>query len=421
MRVLEGVVEPAHGAGVLVGVLRHGEIVRHDRLEDHVGRRHLDRVEDAARPAPRQQQRHQLLDVVRLRHRRERADEALRLRLRQRFVVGEQPGVAARGRRRVDGRPRQLLAQAVQLHLAGHLVLRVPARPHGHVEHARVEHVARLVPADGAAQLDRGAGAVGLVPGGVGAVVEKPPLHVDEAREDQLRQQLPAPLALLEEAEEDAVGAHHLAPLHQREPLVQTLLETALEAQRLLLLPVPFGRRRLHARLGPVGAAPVVAGHAPDELVPGIEPRGHVPERLRQRQVAQLGGQVARQAQAGARAQQAVVVVHEARHAAVEALVVGHVRVGGVRAHRLAQDFDRPAPRRQQVEERRARGQLVAPDDVLLQPRVEAVRLAVARGRGRGRHRQPPAAPCGSPDYRRIRMRRGVSPAPRRASSWPSP
>ena len=49
---------------------------------------------------------------------------------------------------------------------------------------------------------------------------------------------------------------------------------------------------------------------------------------------------------AGARAQQAVVVVDEVHEAVVEALVVGHVGVGRVDAHRLAQHLgQRPARR----------------------------------------------------------------------------
>ncbi len=118
-------------------------------------------------------------------------------------------------------------------HLAGHLVVRVPARAHRHVEDARVDDVVGVVPADGVAQLDGGAGAVRLVAGGVGAVVEHPVLHVDEPGEGELGEELAAALALLEEAEEHAIGLDDLALLDQGQPVVEPVLERPVEAKRL--------------------------------------------------------------------------------------------------------------------------------------------------------------------------------------------
>ena len=193
--------------------------------------------------------------------------------------------------------------------------------------------------------------------------------------------------------------------------------------ERLLVGPVSLWRRRFHARRGLVGAPPVVARHPPDELVPRVEARGHVPECLREGQVLQFGREIAGQVEARARAQQAVVVVDEAQHPAVDALVVRDVRVGRVRAHGLADDLGGLAARLQQIQQRLPHRQLVAPEDVLSELGEEPVGFPVACCRRR--HREPPTtgpiigASASSPPRRRARLRsdrraRGRSASPAR-------
>ena len=70
---------------------------------------------------------------------------------------------------------------------------------------------------------------MGLVAGRVGTVVEHTVLHVDEPGEGQMREQLAPALALGEQAEEHAVGLEHVAALHERQPVVEALLERAVE------------------------------------------------------------------------------------------------------------------------------------------------------------------------------------------------
>src|SRR5206468_167915 len=67
--------------------------------------------------------------------------------------------------------------------VAAGLVRGVPARADRDVGDAGVAHVVGAVPADGVADLDRGARAIALVAGGVRAVVPHTVLHVDEPGE----------------------------------------------------------------------------------------------------------------------------------------------------------------------------------------------------------------------------------------------
>ena len=168
-----------------------------------------------------------------------------------------------------------------------------------------------LLPADGLADFEGGASAVGLVPGGVRAIQQHAVLHVDEAGEGHVPQEVVAPAGLFEQAEKHAVRLVHLAALHQGQPVVEAFLEGAVKAQRFLVCPVRGGPGHDGARFGLVGPAPVMPRRLAQELVPGVEAGGHVPDGLRHGQVAQLAGQVVRQRQAGAAAQQAVVVVDE--------------------------------------------------------------------------------------------------------------
>ena len=329
-----------------------------------------------------------VVDVRRLGRLGERRDQLLRLLRGERLAVGEQARLAHDRRAQLKRRlvPVLVVGEVDPAHLAGHLVVRMPARAHGHVEDTRVDDVVGGVPADGVAQLDGGAGAVRLVAGGVGAIVEHPVLHIDEPGEGELGEELAPPLALLEEAEEHAIGLDDLALLDEREPVVEPVLEGPLEAQRFLIGPVRGGlreRRRLAAR---PCAAPVVARRVPDELVPRVERRGHVPDGLGHGQVLEFGRDEGRETEARADDRQAVIVVHEAEKAAIDPLMVGHVGVRGVDAHGLPGDLgDRP-PGLDQFVEGQGRADLVPRQAPILE-------LCVQRGRPvpRACHEGPPS------------------------------
>ena len=231
----------------------------------------------------------------------------------------------------------------------------------------------RVVPADRTGQLDGGAGAVGLVAGGVGPIVEHAVLHVDEAREHELGQERRAlgriDRRLVPQPEEDPVGVDHLAALHEGEPRIELLRPRALDGERLLVGPVHLGKRGLALELDLVEPH-VVAGHLADELVPRIEAGRHVPDGLREGQVPQLGRHQRHQVDARARAEQAVVVVHEPHDAVVEALVVGHVGVGRVDAHELPDQLGDGHPPAHQIVEDVAGRALVPLEDLVFEPRV---------------------------------------------------
>ncbi len=119
-----------------------------------------------------------------------------------------------------------------------------------------------------------------------------------------------------------------------------------------------------------------------DLLVPDVEPGRDIPDGLRHRQPGAIlryqFGQVDRRA----RRQEAMVVVDKIHIAVVDALVIGHMRIGGVDAHRLGDDLgERPALARQLVISL-ARALLVARQDAILQLLVE--RLGFGRVADRG-------------------------------------
>ena len=116
------------------------------------------------------------------------------------------------------------------------------------------------------------------------------------------------------------------------------------------------------------------------KLVPRIEAGGYVPDGLRHGQVAQFAGQVIRQRQAGAAAQQAVVVVDEPHEAAVDALVIRHVRVGGVDAGGFADDLRQRALGANQIVVNLAGARLIAVENGLLQPVVQVGDCCAAHG-----------------------------------------
>src|SRR5438093_743222 len=197
VRVLERVVEPADRVAVLVAVLRHRVVVGLAGLENDLGRRDLDCVEDAARAPAGFEQGHQRVHDGELALAGDDVDQHRFFGRRERRGLGEQ----------------RLIAPVEQiLHdVAAELVAGVPARAHRDVRHPGIEHVVRVVPADGLAELDRCARAIALVAGGVGAVVPHAVLHVDEPREREMREDVPPVRHVLHQSEEDAIRLKHLA------------------------------------------------------------------------------------------------------------------------------------------------------------------------------------------------------------------
>ena len=360
----------------------HGEVAVVLHLQDDPRRGRLDHVHDGLRVLAGQQQVGNGVDPRHVRLFVQGQDQLVRLLRRQRLAVRQQVRfrllLRAGGKRRF--RPVLLARQHGPGNLAGHFVSRMPARPHRHVGHAGVENVMGLVPADGLADFEGGAGAVGLVAGGVGAVQQHAVLHVDEAGEGHVPQKVVAAAGFLEQAEEDAVRVVHLAALHQGQPVVEALVEGAVKAQRRLVFPMR-GRPWHHgARFRLVRPAPVMSRRLAQELVPRVEAGGHVPDGLRHGQVAQFAGQVVSQRQAGAAAQQAVVVVDEPHEAVVDALVVGDVGVRSVDAGGFANDFGQRTLGANQVVIYLAGAHLVAFENRFLQPVIQAGNCCAAHG-----------------------------------------
>ena len=353
--MLEAVVEPRQRVAVLVGVLRHREVVGRAGLEDHLRGGDLDRVENAPRTTARLQQRDERVDYRPLALACEGVDQHRLFRRRQRRLLPQQLGVAT--------------VQQVLDHVAAHLVRRIPARADGDIRHARVDDVLRRVPAERLAQLDRGARAERLVACRVRAVVQHSILHVDEPREREVSQHAPAVRHVLHQPQEHSIGRQHVAALHERQPVVQPLADLALERQRLLIGPVRLGHRRRLVDLDLVEAR-VVAGRFAEQLIPRIESARDVPDRLRQREHRELGPHQVHERQRHALAEQAVIVVHELHDAVVEALVIGHMRVRRVDPHRLRHDLRDGALVLDEAVQRRARADLVPSEDPLLEPGV---------------------------------------------------
>ena len=206
-------------------------------------------------------------------------------------------------------------------------------------------------------------------------------LHVDETGERQVRERLAAVRDVLHQPEEDAIRRQHLAALDERQPVVETLADRAVGAQRLLIGPVDLGRRRLLVH-GDLVEARVVPGRLAEELVPGVEPGRHVPDGLRERQPGQFWPHHRHQRQADALAQEAVVVVDELDDAVVEPLVVRHVGERRVDADGLAEDLDgRPMLLEEPIEDV-ARPLLIARHDALFETGVFGAGDRLARHRG---------------------------------------
>ena len=257
----------------------------------------------------------------------------------------------------------------------------MPARPDRDVECSGIDRVMGIVPTDRIADLDHRARPVGLVPGRVGPVVEHAVLDIDHAGEDQLGQHLLAVLRLLHQAEKGAVGVDHLAALDQGQPVVEPLLKRPRFPQRLLVGPIDDRHWRLGVR-HLVAARRVMARRLQDLLVPDVEPRRDVPDGLRQRQPGELLRQHPLQVDRGARRQQAMVVVDEIRKAVVDALMVWHMGIGRMDAHRLGHDLgQRPAAAQQFVVDPAA-AFLIAGEHAFFELAVEARRFLTAVCRG---------------------------------------
>ena len=216
--------EPAVGAHVLVAVLGHREVVRVPGLDHGLGGSDPDRVEEVAEPLSGLEELGDALGPGRLGLPNEPVNEIARLGRGERLVVGDEGPLALRRAGVRDGGD-PILLDVDGDRVARHLVGRVPARADRHVERPRVEDGVRPVPADRVAELDGGARPVGLVAGGVRAVVEHPVLDVDEAREDELGKHLAPVLGLLHESEEHPVRLQDLPPLHEGEPVAEPLGE----------------------------------------------------------------------------------------------------------------------------------------------------------------------------------------------------
>ena len=150
----------------------------------------------------------------------------------------------------------------------------------------------------------------------------------------------------------------------------------------LLVGPHHLGHRRRAGRRRPARRAGVMPGRLQDLLVPDIEPGRDVPDRLRQRQCGAILRHHAGQLGRGPGRQQAMVVVDEVHVAVVDPLVIRHVRVGRVDAHRLADHLGhRPALPHQIVIDV-ARALLVARQDAILELCVKRLRLRGVADRG---------------------------------------
>ena len=153
--------------------------------------------------------------------------------------------------------------------------------------------------------------------------------------------------------------------------MIETRLERPVERDRVLIRPVTLRRRDGGIRITLLATPAVMAGHPAEQLVPGIEARRHVPDRLRQRQILERARQIRGQPHARARAEQAVVVVDEAYEPVVDPLVIRHVRVRRMDAHRLVDDLGPRPPGAHEVVEHRAGPDLVARENALFELRIE--------------------------------------------------
>ena len=249
--------------------------------------RDLQHVQDAARILAGLQQLRQRLQRLDLALAQDRVGQFRGFLLVHRLLVAQhrQFGLADAAIR--HGAQRLALDHHLDV-VAGDFVGRIPARPDGDIERAGVDHVMRVVPAQRVADFDRGAGAIGLVAGRVGAVVQQPVLHIHQAGEAHLGQDLLAFGGVLHQPEEQAVGVDDLAAMHLGHPVVQPLLQRAGLRDRLLVRPVDDRRRRGLDLAEVAAVAGVVAGRLVDLLVPDIQAGRDVPDGLRHRQHRQV-------------------------------------------------------------------------------------------------------------------------------------
>ncbi len=158
--------------------------------------------------------------------------------------------------------------------------------------------------------------------------------------------------------------------------MVEALLQRTDEVFRFLVGPDDFRHRRRPRRHRPAGGAGVMAGRFQDLLVPDVEPGRDVPDRLRQWQRGAILGHHPGQLRRGAGRQEAMVVVDEVDVAVVDPLVIGHVRIGRMDAHRLAEHLGHRPALAHQIVINFACPLLVARQDAILELLVE--RLAAS-------------------------------------------
>ena len=205
-----------------------------------------------------------------------------------------------------------------------------------------------------------------------------------------MREDVPPVRYVLHQPEEDAIRLQYLAALHEREPVIQALAQGAFDFQRLLVRPVALGHRRWRVHLDVVEAG-VVAGRLADQLIPRIEAGRHVPDRLGHRQVAKLRTDHRRERQTDPLAQQAMIVVDELHDAVVETLVIRHVCVGRVNAHRLARHLGEGTPLPHEPIQHVAGALLIARENALFEPGIVRCRSRFVQDRRCRRHGIPQA------------------------------
>ncbi len=155
--------------------------------------------------------------------------------------------------------------------VTGHFVSGIPARPDRDIQRTGIDDVVCIIPAKCIADLNRRTGPIGLMPSGVGPIVQEAILDVDQAGETHLRQHLFLLGLVLHHPKEDLIRFDHIAAMHQGHPVIQPLLQRAFQADRLLILPVNRRRRRSSDLPQIAAVAGVMAGRLIDLLFPDIQ------------------------------------------------------------------------------------------------------------------------------------------------------
>ena len=233
----------------------------------------------------------------------------------------------------------------------------------------------RALPADMLGEIDHGARTQRLVAGVARLAPHHGVLQVDQPEEQHLVAQLRPHRLVGREAEEQAIGALHVAAHRRDHVRVQPVLEPAGLDDRLLVV-VPHHRpvaRRRHVHALHRGVA---AGILAAQLVPDVEAGRDVPDALQHPEQPVLFRQILRQIGRGAQAQDGVVVVDQRDLPVAHVDVIGHLderRLGlGHHAERIAH---RAPVAPHQVEEQFGGARLIALQDRVGE-RIDSVVLA---------------------------------------------